>query len=477
MKNHFVQVVDRARQGFKRTRSTGSESETQSHLDLVPPELWLQIFAYLSSHVDLKAVSLTCISFRQLAQPLLFTRIYTHPPPPTLALRGIQTTKYRRRTTQRLDFFLSPLIAPAVRECWIDPPSAEEEDLPTDVLIDAIFDGLRKLPNLKVLGCRSIRLASKRLEVLRCLSLTTLTLESCLSDVTQHTHLPALSLSSATFRYHEAVSRDASLSPLFSFFLSPRHLQRLASTSTEVIPVLARRRSFTRLLQLEIPVECLTSTSFISALSHCPSLERITLLTDAEGHLPSRSSTVSAIPKNTLPNLKFYRGPRNFAALFASTGRLQTVELSIPVKVHRLLRTLGQLKSAVDFLSFRVDGDIPKTLLESIHTLLPSLRTLSINDPPVSPLTLHTLLEETTPRNTTRVFRMRVEGRDRYNLWVPPVEDAVDALDCYKKIRSDIERVYPNLSTLKLLYGVEGASVVWRRNAGTGQLVQATAVH
>ncbi|KAJ6584316.1 hypothetical protein B0H19DRAFT_1104678 [Mycena capillaripes] len=476
MKNHFVQVVDRARQGFKRTRS-GSVSTSQPNL--VPPELWLQIFSYLATPWDIKAVSLTCVCFRQLAQPLLFTKIFTHPSPPALALRGLQTNKYRRRTSQRLEFFLSPHIAPAVRECWIDPPSAEDDDLPTDVLIDAIFEGLRKLPNLKVLGCRSIRLSSNRLAVLHRLTLTTLTLESCLSDLTDFTTLPAIPLTYVTFRYRDPPSRDAILPPLLSLFLSPRHLQRLTATSTDILPVINRGRSFTRLIQLEIPVECMASDLLVTALSHCPALERITLQTDPDGHIPSRASVITAIPPDLLPSLKFYRGPRNFAPLFASTGRVQTIEISLPVKVHRLLRTLGslsQLQCALDFLSFRIDGHIPKTLLESVHTHLPTLRTLSINDPPVSGSGLQALLCETTPRYNIRVFRIRVEGRDRYNLWIPPTEEAADAVDCYKKVRLEIERVYPNLSTLKLLYGVEGGSVVWRRRGESGQLVLATAL-
>ncbi|KAJ7480553.1 hypothetical protein FB451DRAFT_1237871 [Mycena latifolia] len=472
MKNQLVQVVDRARQGFKRSRSGGVST---SQLDLVPPELWLKIFSYLSTPWDIKAVTLTCHCFRQLAQPLLFSKISTHPAPPPLALRGLQTNKYRRRTSQRLEFFLSPLIAPAVRECWIDPPSAEDEDLPTDVLIDAIFDGLRKLPNLRVLGCRSTRLTTKRLAVLQELALTTITLESCLSDLADFTSLPAIPLASVTFKYQDALSQDAVLPPLLSLFLSPRHLQRLVATSTEILPVITRSRPFTRLLHLEIPVECLLSELFIPALSQCPTIERITLHTDGEGHIP-RAGVVAAIPQNLLPNLKFYRGPRNFAALFARAGLLQTLELSVPAKVHRLLRTLGQVPCALDYLSFRIDGRISTTLLESIHAFFPTLRTLSINEPPVSTADLQALLAETSPRPSMRVFRIRVEGRDRYNLWVPPMEEAADAVECYRKVHTELARVYPSLVTLKFLYGVEGNSVVWRRSGTTRQLVQVTAL-
>ncbi|KAJ7166290.1 hypothetical protein C8R43DRAFT_985392 [Mycena crocata] len=468
MKNHLVQVVDRARQGFKRSRS-GSVSTSQ--LLLVPPELWLKIFSYITAPWDIKALTLTCHCFRQLAQPLLFTKISTHPAPPALTLRGgVQTNKYRRRTTQRLEFFLSPLIAPAVRECWIDPPSAEDDDLPADVVIDAIFDGLRNLPNLRILGCRSIRLTPKRLAVIQRLSLTTLTLESCLSDLADFTTLPAVPLLSVSFRYHDALSQDAVLPPLLSLFLSPRHLQRLSATSTEILPVIIRSKPFKRLFHLEIPVECLISDLFLPALAHCPALERITLHT-SEGLIP-RSGAPTMLPPGLLPNLRFFRGPRSFAPLFASTGTLHTVEISIPVKAHRLLRTLGQLNCALDYLSFRIDGPIPKTLLETVHTHFPTLRTLSMNDPALSTTEVLGLFGAcNTPRPSVRVFRIRIEGRDRYNLWIPPMEEAADALDCFKKVGAELERVYPNITTLKFLYGVEGSAVVWRRSPTSGQLV------
>ncbi|KAJ7505886.1 hypothetical protein B0H11DRAFT_1976567 [Mycena galericulata] len=471
MKNQFVQVVDRARQGFKRTRS-GSVSASQ--VLLVPPELWLKIFSYLTAPWDIKAVTLTCLCFRRCAQPLLFTKIYTHPAPPTLGLRGLQTNKYRRRTSQRLEFFLSPLIAPVVRECWIDPPSPEEDDIPTDVLIDAIFDGLRKLPNLRVLCCRSIRLTPKRLAVFQQLALTTVTLESCFSDLADFTSLPPVPLSSVTLKYSDA--QDTVLPPLLALFLSPRHLQRLAATTTEILPVVTRARPFTRLLHLEIPVECLVSDLLVPALTHCPALERITLQLGPEAHIP-RSGVITNIPDDIIPNLRLYRGPRNFATLFASSGRLQTIEISVAARAHRLLRTFTQIHCALDYLSFRIDGAIPKELLEAVHNLFPTLRTLSINDPPVSSPDLLALLSECTPRPTTRVFRIRVEARDRYNLWIPPMEEATDAVECFKKVRGALERVYPNLATLKLLYGVEGGSVVWRRNAESGKLVQVTRVN
>lgn len=52
------------------------------------------------------------------------------------------------------------------------------------------------------------------------------------------------------------------------------------------------------------------------------------------------------------------------------------------------------------------------------------------------------------------------------------MEEAADAVECFGNIRGEIDHVYPNLTTLKLLYGESGV-VVWRRDGATRQLVQA----
>ncbi|KAF7325182.1 hypothetical protein MKEN_00562300 [Mycena kentingensis (nom. inval.)] len=456
MKNHFVQAVDRARQGFKRTRS----DSVVTAIDLVlPPELWLHIFAYLSAPWDIRSLTLTCHAFRRLAQPLLFAKICTHPLPSLgpLSLVGLTagvSGKYRRKVLQRLEFFFSPHIAPAVREVWVDPPSAEaatlpaadDEELPTDVVIDTIFDGLRKFPNLATLVCKGIRLTPRRVAVLQQLPLTTITLDSCPSDVVDiPPELPAIPLSTVALRYPSApldafaVSESASLpsAALLSLFLSPKHLTRVSATSSHLLPVLlGSARAFTKL---------------------------------PEGAIP-RVGTPSIIPSSTLPALRFYRGPRNFAVLFArSGGRLATVEISVPAKAHRLERTIKALPRGIESLSFRVDGEVPRTLFAAVHARFAALKTLSMNDPALSCTALHNLLPNAeAPAPTLRVLRLRIEGKDRYNLWVPPLEEAADAVECFEKVKERLGKAYPGLVTVKFMYGVEGASIVWKRSGGSG---------
>ncbi|KAJ6620310.1 hypothetical protein B0H10DRAFT_1791998, partial [Mycena sp. CBHHK59/15] len=83
----------------------------------MPPELWFKVFLHIPLYL-LPSVTLTCRTFCSLAQPLLFSTISTHPAAlPSLALRDQQTSKYRKRITERLEFFFSMRIAPTVREC------------------------------------------------------------------------------------------------------------------------------------------------------------------------------------------------------------------------------------------------------------------------------------------------------------------------------------------------------------------------
>ncbi|KAJ7177218.1 hypothetical protein C8R43DRAFT_872342, partial [Mycena crocata] len=80
----------------------------------MPPELWLKVFAYIPVYL-LPSITLTCRSFRSLAQPLLFTIVSTHPK----ESRGAQDAKYRKRVRERLEFLFSPQISAIVRTCKI----------------------------------------------------------------------------------------------------------------------------------------------------------------------------------------------------------------------------------------------------------------------------------------------------------------------------------------------------------------------
>ncbi|KAJ7663121.1 hypothetical protein DFH06DRAFT_930982, partial [Mycena polygramma] len=85
---------------------------------LMPSELWVKVFSHIPLYL-LPSITLTCRSFRSLAQPLLFTTIVTHPQAPSSLTARATHTKYRKRVAERLQFFFSPQISLTVRECKI----------------------------------------------------------------------------------------------------------------------------------------------------------------------------------------------------------------------------------------------------------------------------------------------------------------------------------------------------------------------
>ncbi|KAF7293852.1 hypothetical protein HMN09_01181200 [Mycena chlorophos] len=494
MKSPLVSVVDRARRlptAFKRMRSQSSASASgqacASEIYHLPPELWLHIFAFIAATASsssrlqpaqieaIRALALTCRAFRGLAQPLLFRRISTHSKIPKQTYVGLPATKHQRRASlsERQAFFLSPRIAAAVREICID---AQDLD---DAETDAIFDGLFRFPNLKMLVCRNLRLSLWRIATLHDLSLASIGLDSCetsdpaISGPTGAVP-PPLPLDGVAFKHPKTETMDDdALVDLFSLFLAPNRLQRLSSTSAQLIPALAlSSKPFTKLLHLEIPASSLHEPSFIAALSLCPSIRRLDIQTERAVSSGSRlhTSIPTTLPPSVLPNLGIYRGPRNYASLFCyrpeSEARVHTVELTSLSSAPRLFQTLRSLPSKLENLVIRIDGEVPKTLFSTIHQRFPTLRSLSVNDPVLSFGPLREMLNECAEEGTVlpslRSLRVRVMGKERYNLWVPPAAEANDVIQMFGKLRADIGSVYPGLTSLKFVHGIENSTVVWR---------------
>ena len=134
------------------------------------PELWLEIFFYLSND-DINNASLTCQSFYLMAQPLLF-RVLTFRPyifqggyagyweeDPPLYCRRPLNTRTMRRNRLRLEFCTSDRIAPAVRRIIISPTRGivrKNEGAKCDSILRAIVHCLPRLVNLVEVDCELI---------------------------------------------------------------------------------------------------------------------------------------------------------------------------------------------------------------------------------------------------------------------------------------------------------------------------------
>ncbi|KAJ7618819.1 hypothetical protein DFH06DRAFT_1362310 [Mycena polygramma] len=433
---------------------------------VMPPELWVKVFNHIPLHL-LTSVTLVCRSFRYLVQPLLFTTIVTRPPtPPSTTSRLMHPAKYRKRVAERLEFFFSPHIALTVRECQISPASPEEERVPTDNLIDCIFDTLPSLPNLQVLACRHVQLTPKRLAILHNLHLTTITLESCFGEMSDlAAAAPAVPMRDVTFKYPDSSFRGDPC----PVFLSPTHLEHLHATTTLVLSSVIRSQPFSKLRSLELPVKCLSSTDLVPALLRCPAVEHISLHTTA--CLPQVQ--FEALPDGVLPLLNSYSGPHPFAASFLGGRAARRVHIPMPARPHSLEVSLLKLPRILESLSFMLSSaDLPSFLLETIHVTFPALASLAIAGPALSSRDLKAVLAALPVHPALAELTLQAQGRDKFNLWIPPEESAADAASCFNKVRASLVRTYPGLQRVRLFHGTEGASVVWVRSPGSGLFVR-----
>jgi hypothetical protein len=388
-----------------------------------------------------------------------------------LALKGPQTSKYRKRISERLEFFFSPHIGPSVVECWIAPPSPEEDEVggPTDDLVDTIFDSLSYLPNLKVLGCRHVRLTPKRLAVLQNLQLTTISLEMCFGDIADFADVPSVPLQAVTFKYPDALRRDK-VNPCL-LFLSPDHLEELHATTMSILPTLSKSPPFRKLRTLDIPIECITSDLFIPALSRCPEVDHLSLR--APDSVPLPRSSLESLPEGVLPHLTSYRGPHHFAAVFLRGRNAKRIDISVPCRPHRLEASLAGIDRTLTSLSFRLEGaDLPASLLGAIHRAFPALKALAITEPALSSADINSALGASPRHGAVEDLTLHIQGRDKFNLWIPPDEAAADAVSCFKKTVAALLSTYPALKVVRFMHGSEGGRVMWRRSTTGGMFLQ-----
>ncbi|KAF7305194.1 hypothetical protein MKEN_01234600 [Mycena kentingensis (nom. inval.)] len=467
----FTRMLHKARSltsfGGKKSRR-GVDSGIASR---IPPELWLKVFVCIPLF-QLPAVTLTCRTFWSLAQPLLFSTVSTHPAElPSLPLRGPQVVKYRKRIIDHVDFFFSPRIAPSVHECCIAPPSSDQDGASSDDLIDTIFDSLPLLPNLKILNCRCIRLTPRRLAVLQNLQLTAVSLEMCFGEMTDFAAGPSVALKTVTFKYPDESLRWDESNPCL-FFLSPQHLERLHATTTSVLPVVSKSEPFRKLHTLELPIECIVNDEFMPALAQCPAVEHLSLHT----HELIPRSLIESLPEGILPLLSSYSGPHHYAAPFLRNRPAKNVDISLRCNPARLEASLKGIDRTLASLSFSLDGtELPAPLFGTIHASFPALKSLAVSGPALSSADMNNVLGRVPAHYTLQELTLRIQGRDKFNLWIPPEEAAADAASCFKKMLPALLRTYPSLRAVRLLYGQENGWAMWRRSSGSGLFVKVSA--
>ncbi|KAF8079041.1 hypothetical protein FPV67DRAFT_1467303, partial [Lyophyllum atratum] len=311
--------------------------ETSLRLPNIPPEIWLRIFAYLSDlPTDLKASTLTCSSFRTLAQPLLFTVIDVSPffLAYSVDRRIYRPRKYLDRTAQRLDFYCSPRIAPAVTHCWISPYSRTgfparnpRDNLDAELIIDKVVEALPSFPNLRNLSWHCTDFTAKWWDVIYRLPVKNLWLNSCMIEGVDPQPLFIQHLDLDQWAWEGEVTNHVSIheehSPgvseaILPVILHPDHIQHISmprtDTCTGLFSVMASMDTFTSLRVLRVPFDAIASPCFIPALLQCPILEELRIFSPMDEE--HRELTMAYLPPDALPSLSIYEGPYTYLLAF-----------------------------------------------------------------------------------------------------------------------------------------------------------------
>ncbi|KAF8891825.1 hypothetical protein BD779DRAFT_151204 [Infundibulicybe gibba] len=349
-----------------------------------PPELWLKILS-ISPISSIKALSLTCKKLSHLAQPFLFQGIVFHP-----YRTGSKMKYYTERTFHRVAFLLLPRIAPAIQRCVItlgNPPFSRTTSLNTT--LDLIFDALLGFPNISELVLHYLHLSRRHMAVVRRLSPRSLELQACtfgsLHSEPEELPIPLKTAIWNNGRYFFQPSPNPSITRIL---ISPLHLEHLVigpSNAESVLMFIAESdEPFNYLSTLEMTVDSLTLPYAMLALSRCPFIQRLCLryLQRCPRHY------VKSFPDAILPRLTAFEGPHIYVELLAQSRTLLEVTLwpfdafSPCYNPGPLCNTLNHLNSQLEILDIASVSHITPSLLLTIQTSFPLLRSLAINAHP-----------------------------------------------------------------------------------------------
>ncbi|KDR80995.1 hypothetical protein GALMADRAFT_207893 [Galerina marginata CBS 339.88] len=292
------------------------------------PEIWLLVFPHLAPP-DLQSISLTCSTFRYIAQPLLFCVLDVSPfllsynaEQPTLRPR-----KYLTRFLKRLEYYKLPHIAHGVRHCWISPYTRfgfpmrnQDDDTDPNQIIDAAVDALPSFPNLSTLSWHCIDIAPEWWDVIQSLQITNLWLNS--SSIPHPVASPLLTIRHLDLdqwpwegritnhvSVHEERSRGVSTLAL-QHVIQPDVIQSISVPRTDTAVHLFTILSETtyHLTSLKVPFSSVSDPSFINALEHCPSLVSLGIFPPTSDER-SRDVQLGTFAPSTLPSLTNYEGP------------------------------------------------------------------------------------------------------------------------------------------------------------------------
>ncbi|KNZ80593.1 hypothetical protein J132_04835 [Termitomyces sp. J132] len=392
----------------------------------LPLELWLSIFSHLQLG-DLRSSTLTCSAFRWLAQPLLFTVLDVSPFFLAYHMnhRILRPRKYLDRTVERLQFYCSVHIAPAVRHCWISPysrsgfpPRNARDYLDPELVIDTVVNALSFFPNLRILSWHCIDFSERWWDSVHRLPIEVLWINSCTFTGSQLRCLPVRHLDLDQWAWRGVVTNQPSVHELhssgvsrdvLSLVLHPEHIQHISvprsDTCVRLLSTMIMMDPFVSLLVLRIPFSVTYSAEFKETLINCPSLEELRIFTPMDtSNEDIRDIQMIRLPSSALRSLSVFEGPYTLLATFGEGRPLKNAvlwgldESSSHCDPSKLASTLHQfsllnnnllvLRTSVSFITLELLTAI------SSFPILKSLEMTSIDSPRV----LEPLITESNQR-------------------------------------------------------------------------------
>lgn len=283
-----------------------------------PVELWMLVARYLPRRTRL-ALTATCKTLRVLLPPK-FECV-------TLTLvdssMGLED-QANQSLLQKIDFFTSPKIAPAIKLCHINFHTQKTPSLPsTPDICTPLFSALAHFKNLTDLDCFRILFDEHHVAIVRSLShLTRAEYTEC-----QWVHRLPIPFENRMRLHHLLVDHGPNKHRYnWLFNTHPDYLMSLVLTSgmpadfiSGFLPPLPNLES------LEINGIAVLHPEFPAFLCLCPGLIELRITTDAllPSYVRATEDVMAVIPPDCIPDLRVYEGPAKFLAGL-TRGRLVT---------------------------------------------------------------------------------------------------------------------------------------------------------
>jgi hypothetical protein len=318
----------------------------------LPKDVWPDIVSHLS-HESIENTMFVCRYFRTLAQPYFFRMLAIKPF--NVENRFLLSCYSRDEEDsswiwQKLKFYSSPTIARHVQFCRISPFRHLEgysiaQSHSGRAIVDAIFELLPQLTNLKEIDLDSVDLTEENIKQLsRIHHFDTVSITDCNMTATPI----RLAVQRALLQSHFALSRGNSSLQLLSSLLAlqPAVTECLCLNDGAAVAAFfdlaSRLPPLRHLHTLYTDISCTDVTSFISRLPQLPALREITFDKARGGSYPYSSP----LPPSTLPLLESYEGPLHLAEYFCQGRPIRHLKLCGMSTADDIFRHLQNLRSS-----------------------------------------------------------------------------------------------------------------------------------